>query len=119
VYRIRTNFGTYEVTLTVTDCTGAIASSTSTIVVSGGAPQGLALSFRAGWNLVAGPAGTIITGNEGPLYTSQRGDTAYEVVSSGTPFGAGLGYWAYFTTATTNSIPLTGGESLTAVLPAG
>lgn len=50
----------------------------------------------AGWNLIAGPAGTVLTGVDQPLYTFQAGDVAYEAIDPGTPLQEGLGYWAYF-----------------------
>lgn len=108
--------GSYTVTLTVTDSTGVRSTATSTIVI---ASPGTPVSYAAGWNIVAGPTGTIVTGNNGPLYTFQPGDTAYEVIPNGTPLKGGQGYWAYFSTATTSNIALSSPQTITVQAPAG
>jgi hypothetical protein len=73
-------------------------------------------SYAAGWNLVAGPAGTIFTGAVGPLYTYQAGDTAYEAVPGTTASVGGRGYWAYFTQPAT--VVLAGPSAPSASVPA-
>jgi len=78
----------------------------------------VSVSMPTGWDLVGGPAGTVITGNTGPLYTYQGGDTAYETIPSGSTLTAGEGYWAYFGGPTTGSIPLASGQSITVQVPA-
>jgi PKD repeat protein len=93
--------GTYTVTLTVTDSTGVSTSTTSQIVI---AAVGMPVQYAAGWNLVSGPTGTVVTGNVGPLYSFPPGATTYQVIQNGTPLNAGQGYWAYFPTAATSSI---------------
>lgn len=55
-----------------------------------------AASYPAGWNLIAGPPGSTLSGAVGSLYTLQPGDTDYEAVPVGTPLRSGWGYWAYF-----------------------
>jgi hypothetical protein len=71
-----------------------------------------------GWGMVGGPAGTVISASTGPLYTYQAGDSAYETVSAGSPLIAGQGYWAYFGSAATGSIPLAPGQSASVQIPA-
>lgn len=71
------------------------------------------VTYPAGWNLIAGPQGTIITGNDGPLYTMRAGDSAYEVVPSGTPLQAGAGYWAYFPQSASESLPIVAAGPIT------
>lgn len=56
------------------------------------------VSYPAGWNLVAGPAGSTLVGADGSLYSFRPGDTAYEVFDVGAPLRACWGYWAYFPT---------------------
>jgi len=75
-----------------------------------------AVTYPAGWNRIAGPQGTIITGNQGPLYTLRAGESAYEVVPSGTPLQAGLGYWAYFPQSMTETLPIATSEPITVPL---
>ena len=91
--------------------------------------QNETVTFQAGWNLVSGPAGTVLTGAAGPvstfqpggtsntvcpittamtassLYTFQPGDTSYEVCPVTTPLRANIGYWAFFPTVTTVTLP--------------
>src|SRR5579871_1649737 len=54
------------------------------------------VTYHAGWNLVGAPDGTRYAGADGPIYTLQPGDTAYEAFPAGTPAVAGAGYWVYF-----------------------
>jgi hypothetical protein len=68
----------------------------------------------------AGGKQTIVEGADGPLYTLQPGDTAYEVLPPNTPLEAGVGYWVHFNQPTsivfpqgTNTVPVT------RTLPAG
>jgi|SRR5579875_225032 len=56
----------------------------------------LAVSYPAGWNLVAGPTGSTLSGASGMLYTFQPGDTDYEAIPASTPLKSCYGYWAYF-----------------------
>lgn len=81
--------------------------------------QNETVTYQPGWNLVSGPAGTLLTGPTvscaataqaqpcvtGSLYTFQPGDTSYEVFPLTTPLRANLGYWAYFPTVTTVTLP--------------
>jgi hypothetical protein len=79
---------------------------------------GVSVSIPSGWAMVSGPAGTVVTGNNGPLLTYQGGDTAYESIPNGSPLVAGESYWAYFPSSVTNTIALAPGKSTTVQLPA-
>jgi len=81
--------------------------------------SGIPVTYQAGWNLVAGPAGTVITGDFGPLYTFQAGNTAYQVIPNGSPLKAGESYWAYFPAPATVSLPTVSSQGITLLLPAG
>ena len=64
------------------------------------------VSYSTGWNLVGGPTGTVLSGVIGtPIYTLQASDAAYEQLAAGTPLQSGEGYWAYFSAATTITLP--------------
>ncbi len=82
-------------------------------------PGGVTISTSPGWNLVGGPTGTTVNGNSGALYTYQAADTTYESLSVGTPLQGSLGYWAYFNTPGSLSLPPVGPQSQTVSLPAG
>jgi hypothetical protein len=80
--------------------------------------SGQSRTFSAGWNLIAAPAGTDLS-SAAALYAWQPNDSSYESVS---PSGSsnGVGYWAYFATATT--VTLAAGSQHAAVsvpAPAG
>jgi len=82
------------------------------------APQtGFQVSLASGWNLIAGPAGTTLP--DAGLLTFQAGDTTYETISAGTPFKAGVGYWAFVPIATQIALGPAAGASTTIALPAG
>ncbi len=113
--------GTYSVTLTAVDSLGAAASTNATITVNPGAPPGppgATVTFSPGWNLAAGPTGTVVTGNLGPLYTWQPGASVYATIPSGTPLSGGLGYWAYFNSTTTLVLPPAGARTVQRYVPA-
>jgi hypothetical protein len=71
-------------------------------------PYGATISYPAGWNLVSGPAGTRITGTNGPLFTLQPGDASYETLAPGSSLQAGLGYWVLFNAPATLTLPPAG-----------
>ena len=105
------------VILAGTQCPG---SSVTTPPETSLAPApGISVSYRTGWNLVAGPTGTVVTGPIGTLYTFQAGDTSYETVPAGTQLKGGAGYWAYFTANVVSTVPLASAGSATVQLPAG
>jgi hypothetical protein len=78
---------------------------------------GVSVSLAAGWDIVAGPAGSVITGAVGPLYTYQGGDSAYEVLPAGSLLQAGQSYWAYFAGPAVNSIPVATGQTVQLQIP--
>jgi hypothetical protein len=59
-------------------------------------PASLAVTYPAGWNLVAGPQGTAFYQVSGSLYTFRPGDASYEAMDSSGGVASGYGYWAYF-----------------------
>lgn len=62
---------------------------------------GFTVTYSSGWNLVAGPRGTILTGAAGSLFTFQGTDSSYESFPATTPLQPLLGYWAFFPTSAT------------------
>jgi hypothetical protein len=111
-----------------TGSSGAIASMTvagpvgSPQPAQGAAPAAgataISASYPAGWNLIALPPGTSLTGTQGPLYTLQPGDSTYETIQSSAAGMSGFGYWAYF--AGTTTLPVAaGGGSYSVRAPAG
>lgn len=83
------------------------------------AQSGGLASYPAGWNLIAGPEGTVFSSAGGPLYTLQAGDAAYTASAAAAPVHGGYGYWAYFPQA--QLIRFTGAVRLpqTITVPAG
>ena len=116
------NAGTFPVTLTVTDCAGGIASTSSSIVISSTTPTptptGPTVSLGAGWDLVGGATGTVFAGADGPLYTFQAGDINYESLPSSSGITGGRGYWAYFFSPTVVSMNGSGTTTATIAAPA-
>jgi len=55
-----------------------------------------AITYGAGWNLVAGPEGSRLSGASGSVFTMQPGDTDYESFPADSPLHGGWGYWANF-----------------------
>jgi len=95
-------------------------SSTTTSVTIQGSPQpgpGARVTYGAGWNLVAGPSGAVVAEASGPLYTWQAGSTSYESLAAGGSLTAGRGYWAYFNTATTGTVPIVGPQTAVVTAP--
>ena len=68
-----------------------------------------AITYAAGWNLVAGPEGSHLSGATGSIFTLQPGDTDYEVFAADSPLRGGYGYWAFFPSG--GSITLAGGSN--------
>jgi hypothetical protein len=69
--------------------------------------------FPAGWYIVGAPAGFVIPGATGNLYTFQAGDTAYQTVPVTSGVKPGYGYWAYFPSETSGTMLPTAADSQT------
>jgi plastocyanin len=104
-------------TITVTAST-SVATSPSIAAVNASGTQAVSISEASGWNLVGGPEGSMVSAANGPLYTFRAGDSSYESLPSTTPFVAGVGYWAYFNSPTTEVIPAAGLQPASIPLPA-
>jgi len=70
---------------------------------------GTAVTYKAGYNLVAGPRGTSFSAAGGSLFTYLPGDSAYETFDASQPVYNGYGFWAYFPRDTT--VQLKGGNN--------
>jgi len=106
-------------TLSSASTAAASAGGASTTASATGPSNGVSVTFSSGWNLVAAPDGTVISGAGGSLFTFQPGDTSYETLPSTSPAKAGRGYWAYFASNVTQMLPLTTSGSVSVNLPAG
>ena len=78
-----------------------------------------AVSYPAGWNLVAFPPGTDLSSVPGPRYTLQPGDSNYETVNPSQGSVSGFGYWAYFTNPTTVRLATSNTSTYQVSVPAG
>jgi PKD repeat protein len=111
------NAGTYTITLYVTDsATNQSASDTARAQIKASGPV---VSYPAGWNIVAGPAGTVFSEADSPLYTIQPNDTTYQVFPPEAPVKSGVGYWAYFSAPDTATLSGTSSSSISVTAPAG
>jgi PKD repeat protein len=110
--------GTYTAVLTATASDGETGSATQTTTVFGGTPPApsTAVALQPGWNLIAVPDGATISGPLSAMYTYQAGDSGYEAVQN---TQSGLGYWAFSATPATETLPLTGPQTVTQPLPPG
>jgi hypothetical protein len=109
--------GTYQALVTATDTTGQYGqdvATTSVVPATTTQPQAsvplVSMTYLAGWNLVAAPTGTVITGATPPLYTWQTGDTAYVPSQTTT---SGYGHWAYFAAPSAVGMPVTAPSTIT------
>lgn len=97
---------------------GAGALLVLVITSAGSSGAVSSVSYHAGWNLAGAPDGTRYAGADGPIYTLQPGDAAYEAFPAGTPAVAGAGYWVYFGGGRTLDLP-DGQGFVTVQLPPG
>lgn len=97
-------------------CIQIVRLFSATVIVTPTAESGPTITYPAGWNLIGVPGGTTIPGPLGPIYTFQAGDTAYKMVQNLQP---GTGYWIYFSTPASVTLPFTGPLQMTKQLPAG
>lgn len=79
---------------------------------SGRAVAGTTVNYAQGWNLVAGPPGTVLEDAASPMYTSGGADGGYQSLPASAPLSAGIGYWVYFPSAVSvtlavNTLPIT------------
>lgn len=64
----------------------------------------LTVTEQAGWNLVGAPQGTVLTG-AAALFTLPPGATSYQSLGPSTPLTAPQGYWAFYFSPTTVTLP--------------
>ena len=98
---------------------GSAQNAGATLQPAPSASAASGVTYAAGWNLVGGPPATMDTGALSSLFTLQAGDTSYESLPTNTPLGGGEGYWAYFASPTTVTLPAGVSGSLTSPLPSG
>jgi len=77
------------------------------------------VTYPAGWNIVAGPSGTTISGSSAPLFAFPPGAGSYQTLPPGSSLQAGSGYWAYFTTSTSTTLASGGSGTSTVYLAPG
>jgi IPT/TIG domain len=106
------------VNVTVVSAAGSSNGLPFTYSTSAIPAGGVSVTYFAGWNIVGGPTGTIISGSTGPLYTYQAGNTAYQTIPPGSPLTQPQGYWAYFQVPMSGTIPAIAPQTLTVSLPA-
>lgn len=94
-------------------------TTTSSPPPAAATPPGITVTYAAGWNIVAGPTGTTISGAAAPLYTLQPGDTNYETLAPSAGLKPGAGYLAYLPASTSATLPVVSGGSATVQLPPG
>jgi hypothetical protein len=101
----------------------ALAGILLAVFVRSGAPPaagaaGVIVTYKAGWNLVGGPDGTVFNAASN-AYTLAAGDTAYESAPATTPVTAGKSYWIFFPSDTAVTLNGAGIGTLRQTLPAG
>ena len=80
--------------------------------------SGSAVIYPAGWNLIAAPPGSDLSGALPPLFTLQSGDATYENIDPSQTAEA-AGYWAYFPVDTTVALAAGDASPYTVQPPAG
>lgn len=98
----------------------ALATVAGSLLIAGAShvqaqTAGATVTYQPGWNLVAIPSGGTLSGQSGPLYTFQPGDTDYETPMT---FQTGFGYWAYFTSPTQVTLGAGSGSAYSVNAPA-
>lgn len=69
--------------------------------------QAAGISYAAGWNLIAGPDGSTVTGAIGSLYTLGPDGVSYQTLATTSTLQGGVAYWAYFPSAGSLKLPAT------------
>ena len=77
------------------------------------------VSYAAGWNMIAGPAGMAFSQAQNPLYTIQLGANQYTTQPNTQAVAAGAGYWAFFAQPTTVTLAGTSSTSASVQVAAG
>ena len=83
---------------------------------TGSTVGGANVNYGPGWNLVAGPAGTVFPVG---LYDWNAAQGGYQQVATGAPIQAGQGYWAYFPQPTTVALRSARQDAVSIPLAAG
>jgi Raf kinase inhibitor-like YbhB/YbcL family protein len=113
--------GNYSTQVTATDINGQTGQATATVSIGESAApttgqtgtSTMSIAYSAGWNLIAAPPGTVISGASLPLYTWQNGDVAYAPSNTTQP---GSGYWAYFAAPSAVVMPIIASTTVTSAL---
>jgi hypothetical protein len=105
--------GSFQITVTATDTSGLSNQAVAMTSIAAPAVSAISITYPTGWNLVAAPTGTTMTGATPPLYTWQSGDVAYVPSNTTT---TGYGHWAYFPAPSTVNIPITSPTVITKAL---
>ncbi|HZQ38806.1 MAG TPA: CAP domain-containing protein [Dehalococcoidia bacterium] len=79
-------------------------------VVGQAGQLGTAVSYDAGWNLVALPSGTALPSEVGPAFTLSPDGSAYEQLAAGGAIG-GRAQWVYFPQSATLTLGASAAES--------
>lgn len=109
----------FSLSLTLTYNARDPMPTTETVTLTSPLAPAPTVAYQPGWNLVGVPEGTALTGTVGPLYTVSSGDEAYRTVRPGSPLQGGAGYWAFFPTAATVTLPADLPQPSTVELPPG
>lgn len=106
------------ITVNVTATSPGGTSNALTFAFTGGPGPGpgpsASVTYQAGWNLLGVPFGAVITGNVTPFYNWNG--FSYDQLP-GSALQPGLGYWTYFNTPTTVTIPSTPPQTIPVPLP--
>lgn len=103
---------------------GQAATTTTTVPTTPGSAVQLNLTvsgssttvtYQAGWNMVAGPAGFTFSQAQSPLYAIVSNQ--YSQVPNTQGVAAGVGYWAYFPTTTTVTLSGTSSTASSVTIP--
>jgi len=90
--------------------------ATVDVSVGGSTSGGTSINYPAGWNLVAGPTGTVFPVG---LYDWNATQGGYQQLPPNTPVQAGQGYWALFAQPTTVALRSAGQDAVSIPLAAG
>jgi plastocyanin len=80
-------------------------------------PAGRSVTFRAGYNMIGVPSGTTV--NADSVLSFDTAANSYTQLGSGDSLNGGRGYWAYFSTDTTITLPAGSDSAVTVPASAG